>query len=76
MTAIGADCVIDYTKKDFTSDRDRYFSVFDAVGKESFAHCRDLIEPADRRLGVALDARACEADQAQITRLGSVIRLS
>jgi NADPH:quinone reductase-like Zn-dependent oxidoreductase len=45
VTAIGADRVIDYTREDFTSDRDRYFSVFDAVGKESFAHCRDLIEP-------------------------------
>jgi NADPH:quinone reductase-like Zn-dependent oxidoreductase len=45
VTAIGADRVIDYTKNDFTADRERYFSVFDAVGKESFAHCRDLIEP-------------------------------
>src|SRR5262249_61787286 len=25
--------------------RERYFSVFDAVGKESFAHCRGVIEP-------------------------------
>ena len=45
VQAIGADRVIDYTKQDFTSDRERYFSVFDAVGKESFAHCRGLIEP-------------------------------
>jgi NADPH:quinone reductase-like Zn-dependent oxidoreductase len=45
VKAIGADRVIDYTKEDFTSDRERYFSVFDAVGKESFAHCRTLIEP-------------------------------
>jgi len=45
VKAIGADRVIDYTKEDFTSDRDRYFSVFDAVGKQSFAHCRGLIEP-------------------------------
>ena len=45
VTAIGADRVIDYTKEDFTSARGRYFSVFDAVGKESFAHCRGVIEP-------------------------------
>ncbi len=45
VKAIGADRVIDYTNEDFTSARERYFSVFDAVGKESFAHCRDLIEP-------------------------------
>jgi NADPH:quinone reductase-like Zn-dependent oxidoreductase len=45
VTAIGADRVIDYTAQDFTADRGRYFSVFDAVGKESFARCRGLIEP-------------------------------
>jgi NADPH:quinone reductase-like Zn-dependent oxidoreductase len=45
VTAIGADRVIDYTKEDFTADRGQYFSVFDAVGKESFTHCRALIEP-------------------------------
>ena len=45
VRAIGADRVVDYTRQDFTSDHGRYFSVFDAVGKESFAHCRGLIEP-------------------------------
>jgi NADPH:quinone reductase-like Zn-dependent oxidoreductase len=45
VKAIGADRVIDYTKEDFTSDHERYFSVFHAVGKESFAHCRGLIQP-------------------------------
>ena len=45
VSAIGADRVIDYTKQDFTADRERYSSVFDAVGKESFARCRDVIEP-------------------------------
>jgi NADPH:quinone reductase-like Zn-dependent oxidoreductase len=45
VQAIGADRVIDYTKEDFTADRERYFCVFDAVGKQSFAHCRDVIEP-------------------------------
>jgi NADPH:quinone reductase-like Zn-dependent oxidoreductase len=45
VSAIGADRVIDYTTADFTADGGRYFCVFDAVGKESFAHCRGVIEP-------------------------------
>jgi NADPH:quinone reductase-like Zn-dependent oxidoreductase len=45
VKAIGADRVIDYTNEDFTSAPGQYFSVFDAVGKESFARCRSLIEP-------------------------------
>jgi NADPH:quinone reductase-like Zn-dependent oxidoreductase len=45
VTALGADRVIDYTQEDFASARERYFSVFDAVGKQSFARCRDVIEP-------------------------------
>ena len=45
VRAIGADRVVDYTRQDFTSDHGRYFSVFDAVGKETFARCRGLIEP-------------------------------
>jgi NADPH:quinone reductase-like Zn-dependent oxidoreductase len=45
VKAIGAARVIDYTKEDFTFGRERYFSVFDAVGKESFARCRGLIQP-------------------------------
>jgi len=45
VSAIGADRVVDYTKADFTADGRRYFCVFDAVGKESFAHCQGVIEP-------------------------------
>ena len=44
VTSLGADRVLDYTKEDFTGDRQRYFPVFDAVGKQSFAHCRGLLE--------------------------------
>jgi NADPH:quinone reductase-like Zn-dependent oxidoreductase len=52
VKAIGADHVIDYTRNDFRSDHGRYFSVFDAVGKETFARCRDVIEPGGSYLAV------------------------
>jgi len=44
VQAIGADRVIDYTKEDFSADRGQDLCVFDPVGKESFVHCREVIE--------------------------------
>jgi NADPH:quinone reductase-like Zn-dependent oxidoreductase len=45
VKSLGADRVIDYTKEDFTRDKERYSYVFDCVGKSSFAKCRRLLEP-------------------------------
>lgn len=39
----GADKVIDYTKEDFTKDKEGYNYVFDCVGKSSFFKCRQLL---------------------------------
>jgi len=43
VRSIGADVVIDYTQRDFTTINDRFHFVFDAVGKSSFAKCKNLL---------------------------------
>jgi NADPH:quinone reductase-like Zn-dependent oxidoreductase len=43
VKSLGADEVIDYTKKDFTLIGHIFDFVFDAVGKSSFAHCKKLL---------------------------------
>ncbi len=40
---LGADEVIDYTQEDFTARASSYDIVFDAVGKSSFAACRNSL---------------------------------
>jgi len=50
VKSLGADKVIDYTKDDFTkehfiSDEQKYYCVFDAVGKSSFFKCYKLLQP-------------------------------
>lgn len=52
VASLGADEVIDYTREDFTANGRRYRIVFDAVGKSSFARCRNSLT----RDGVYLDA--------------------
>jgi NADPH:quinone reductase-like Zn-dependent oxidoreductase len=44
VKSLGADKVIDYTKEDFTKDEEKYNFVFDAVGKSSFAKCKQLLQ--------------------------------
>ncbi len=43
MKTLGADCVIDYTKEDFTQTSERYDVIFDAVGKSTFKKCKNTL---------------------------------
>ncbi|HEV3505349.1 MAG TPA: NAD(P)-dependent alcohol dehydrogenase [Actinomycetes bacterium] len=45
VMGLGADRIIDYTAEDFTRDTQTYDLVMDAVGKSSFARCRQLLKP-------------------------------
>jgi NADPH:quinone reductase-like Zn-dependent oxidoreductase len=45
VRSIGAGKVIDYTKEDFTKNGERYDVIFDAVGKHTFARCRNSLKP-------------------------------
>ena len=50
VTSLGAGCVIDYTKEDFTAGEHRYDIVFDTVGKSSFARSQRVLADRGRYL--------------------------
>ena len=44
VRSLGAKRVIDYTKEDFTKEKNqKYDIIFDVVGKSSFSKCRKLL---------------------------------
>lgn len=45
VQSLGSDRVIDYTVQDFTKDTSFYDIIFDAVGKESFSGCQNILKP-------------------------------
>ena len=43
VQSLGADEVIDYTREDFMESSQTYDLIFDAVGKNSFSKCKNLL---------------------------------
>lgn len=54
MKSLGADVVIDRTRRDFTAIGETYDIVFDAVGKSSFRKCRRLLVKRGKYLSTDL----------------------
>jgi NADPH:quinone reductase-like Zn-dependent oxidoreductase len=50
VRSLGAETVVDYTRTDFTTTGETYDVVFDAVGKRSYAACRDSLAAGGRYL--------------------------
>ena len=50
VRSLGANRVIDYTRSDFTQDRETYDVILDAVGNCSFARCRPVLSHGGRLL--------------------------
>ncbi|UCE98324.1 MAG: NAD(P)-dependent alcohol dehydrogenase, partial [Dehalococcoidia bacterium] len=44
VKSLGANKVIDYTKENFTKNKQKYDIIFDAVGKSSFSQCKGLLK--------------------------------
>lgn len=51
MKSLGADCIIDYTKEDFTRIGETFDGVLDAVGKTTYLRCRRLLKPGAMFVG-------------------------
>jgi len=45
VKSLGADTVIDYTKKDFKEQEELYDLIFDVVGKTSYSECKNVLTP-------------------------------
>lgn len=44
VKSLGADCIVDYTEKDFTKMNETYDVVFDTVGKSSYSKSKNILK--------------------------------
>ncbi len=45
VESLGANRIIDYNQIDFTKESEQYDIIFDAVGKETFSSCENVLKP-------------------------------
>ena len=69
VKSLGADVVVDYTKKDFTKIDQTFDFVFDAVGKTSFGMCKPLLKDKGIYISTELGKNAENIFLALITPL-------
>ena len=70
ISGLGADRVVDRLVEDFTSLDDRFDVVFDAVGKSTFAACREVLTDRGVYLSTELGPWSQNPALALTTRLG------
>lgn len=58
VRSLGADKVIDYTKRDFSKSGETYDIIFDTVGKSSFLRCKSALTQNGVYLSTALTMAA------------------
>lgn len=56
VESLGADYVVDYTKKDFTKESQLYDVIFDTLGISSFSKCKNILTPNGQYLSPVLKA--------------------
>ncbi len=58
VRALGADHVIDYATEDFTQNGERYYLIFDVLGRSSFARCKHSLKPGGVYLAASFKTKA------------------
>ncbi|WP_341901454.1 NAD(P)-dependent alcohol dehydrogenase [Fluviicola taffensis] len=71
IRSLGADQVIDYTKEDFTQNREKYDFIFDAVGKSTFGKCKPILKDRGVYISSELGPNAQNPFLALFTSFGS-----
>lgn len=71
IKSLGADKIYDFTKEDFTNDKEKYDFIFDAVGKSTFGKCKSLLKEKGVYISSELGPYAQNIFYALITPLSS-----